>query len=80
MAAYVGKILMISESPFPGDPRVEKEAYTLTKFGIHFKILGEKYFFNHYDLAPELCLSKYNIKEEGVFYRVLLIEEILWQD
>ena len=31
MKEYAGKVLMISESPFPEDTRVKNEAFTLTQ-------------------------------------------------
>ena len=48
MQEFAGKILMISESSFPEDPRVRNEAFTLSKEG--YKIIfiarnnGEKKF------------------------------------
>jgi glycosyltransferase involved in cell wall biosynthesis len=49
---------------------------TLVLIGILFRIFGKKYIFDHHDLGPELYLSKYNVKD-GLFYRLLLAEEIL---
>lgn len=172
MTEYAGKILMISESSFPEDPRVRNEAYTLSKegykvffiarnngkkkfkekinkvsvfripqinffkkstssktaigiglfrvtssigyileyfyftfasfimsfyiilkenfdfihihnppntlfiIGLIFRILGKKFVFDHHDLAPELYLSKYNVRSD-LIYKILLTEEIL---
>jgi len=49
---------------------------TLFLIGIFYRILGKKYIFDHHDLAPELYLSKYDVKG-GLFYRLLVAEERL---
>jgi glycosyltransferase involved in cell wall biosynthesis len=49
---------------------------TLVLIGIFYRILRKKYIFDHHDLAPELYLSKYNVRD-GLFYRLLVAEEKL---
>ena len=43
MKGFAGKILMISESPFPEDPRVTREAFTLTKAGYQVSTISRNY-------------------------------------
>jgi len=49
---------------------------TLVVTGAFFRFIGRLFVFDHHDLAPELYLSKYNVKKD-LLYRMLLFEERL---
>ena len=40
MKEYAGKVLMLVENEFPGDPRVRNEAYTLTSHGFKVSVIA----------------------------------------
>jgi glycosyltransferase involved in cell wall biosynthesis len=44
MKEYAGRILMLLENPFPGDPRVRNEAFTLSKAGYKIHIIALRKF------------------------------------
>jgi len=47
---------------------------TLFIIGALYKLFGKKFVFDHHDLAPELFLSKYGLKD-GFLYKALLLKE-----